>query len=134
MRMQRAVWRTRAPSLKRCAQRFDLCRAPGLRQLKTKQVDQVVGEAVQEQPEGVGQEAVAAKAVGAKAVLELLDAVLAFPAIVVESKNGGGRTGTVGDEETQVGAGGGVLGLVADAALVRPGAGAMAEAGEAALG
>ncbi len=36
-------------------------------------------------------------------------------------------------DEAQVGAGGGVLGLVADAALARPTAGAVAEAGEAAL-
>jgi len=43
-----------------CAQSFDLRRTPGLREVKTKQVDQVVGEAVQEQAEGVGQEAVTA--------------------------------------------------------------------------
>ena len=73
-----------------CAQGFDLGRAPRLRQLQTKQVDQVVGEAVQEQAEGVGQKAVTAQAVGAKAVLELLDAVLALAAIVVESEDLGG--------------------------------------------
>ena len=89
---------------------------------------------MQEETEGVGQEAVAAKTVGAEAVLELLDAVLALPTIVVEGEDRRGGTGAVGDEKAQVGAGGGVLGLVADAALVRPGAGAMAETGEAALG
>ena len=66
------------------AQRFDLGRAPGLGQLQAEQVDQVVGEAVQEQAEGVGQEAVTAQAVGAETVLELLDAVLTLAAIVVE--------------------------------------------------
>jgi hypothetical protein len=53
------------------AQRFDLGRAPGLGQLQSEQVDQVIGEAVQQQAEGVGQEAVTAQAVGAETVLEL---------------------------------------------------------------
>ena len=76
------------------AQRFDLRRAPGLRKLQqAKQVDQVVGEAMQEQAEGVGQEAVTAQAVGAKAVLELLDAVLALAAIVVKAKTSEARPG-----------------------------------------
>src|SRR5258708_5601171 len=116
------------------AQGFDLGRAPGLRQLPTEQVDQVVGGGVQEETESVAQEAVTAEAVGAEAVLELLDAVLALAAIIVESEDRGGTAGAVGDQETQVGTGGGVLGLVADAALMRPSAGAMAEAGKAALG
>jgi hypothetical protein len=72
---------------------------------------------VQEQAEGIGQEAVAAQAVRAEAVLELLDAVLAFAAIVVKSKDLGSATSAVGAQEAQVGAGGGVLGLLADAAL-----------------
>src|SRR5512146_1331147 len=115
------------------AQSFDLRRAPRRRQLQPEQVDQVVGKAVQQQAEGVGQEAVAAQAVGTEAVLEFLDAVLALAAIVVEGKDFGSATGAVGDHKAQVGADGGVLGLVADAALMRPGAGAVAEAGEAAL-
>ncbi len=41
---------------------------------------------MQEQAEGVGQKAVATEAVGAKAVLELLDAVLTLAAIVVEGE------------------------------------------------
>ena len=53
------------------AESFDLGRAPGLRQLQTEEVDQIVGEAVQQQAEGVGQEAVTAQAVGAETVLEL---------------------------------------------------------------
>ena len=69
------------------AQGFDLGRAPRLRQLQTKEVDQVVSGGVEEQSEGVGQKAVTAQAVGAKAVLELLDAVLALAAIVVESED-----------------------------------------------
>src|SRR5581483_9963800 len=101
--------------------------------LQSEQVDQVVGEAVQQQAEGVGQETVAAQPVSAEAVLELFDTVLALTTVVIEGKNLGSTTGAVGDEEAQIGADGGVLGLVADAALVRPAAGAMAEAGEAAL-
>jgi len=115
------------------AQGFDLGRAPRLRQLQTKEVDQVASGGVQEQAEGIGEKAVTAQAVGAEAVLELLDAVLALTAIVVESEDLGGRSGAVGNEEAQVGSGGGVFGLVADAALARPTAGAVAEAGEAAL-
>src|SRR5208283_3819584 len=97
-------------------------------QLQAEQVDQVVGGAVQQQAEGVGQEAVTAQAVGAETVLELLDAVLTLAAIVVESEDFRGTTGAVGNHETQVSSDGGVFGLVADAALVRPTAGAMAEA------
>src|ERR1035441_10746215 len=69
------------------AQGFDLGRAPRLRQLQTKEVDQVVSGGVQEQAEGVGQKAVTAQAIGAKAVLELFDAILALPAIVVDRKS-----------------------------------------------
>ncbi len=64
---------------------FDLRRAPGLGQLKAEQVDQVIGDAVQQQAEGIGEEVVTAQAVGAEAVLELLDAVLALT--VVEGEN-----------------------------------------------
>ena len=49
---------------------------------QAKQIDQVVGEAIQEQAEGVGQKTVTAEPVGAKAILEFLDAVLALAAIV----------------------------------------------------
>src|ERR1700693_278934 len=115
------------------AQRFDLGRTPGLGQLQAEEVDQVVGEAVQQQAEGVGQEAVTAQAVGAETVLELLDAVLTLAAIVVESKDLRGTTGAVGNHEAQVGSDGGVFGLVTDAALARPTAGTVAEAGKAAL-
>src|SRR5437870_2438999 len=65
------------------AQSFDLYRAPRLRQLqKTKQIDQIVGEGMQQQAEGVGQKAVAAQAIGAETVLEFFDAILAFTAVV----------------------------------------------------
>ena len=73
------------------------------------------------------------QAVGAEAVLELLDAVLTLAAIVVESEDLRGTAGAVGNHEAQIGSGGGVFGLVTDAALTRPRAGAVAEAGEAAL-
>ena len=36
------------------AKSFDLRLAPGLRQMQAKQIDQIVGEAVQQQAEGVG--------------------------------------------------------------------------------
>src|SRR5438132_9095558 len=99
----------------------------------TKEVDQVVGGAVQQQAKSIGQEAVTAQAVGAEAVLELLDAVLALAAIVVESEDLGGPASAVSHHEAQVGSGGGVFRLVADAALMGPTAGAMAETGTAAL-
>ena len=102
--------------------------------MQTKEVDQVVSGGVQEQAEGVGQKAVTAQAIGAKAVLELFDAILALPAIVVEREDLGGRSVAVGDQEAQVGSSRGVLGFVADAAPARPAAGAMAETGKAALG
>ncbi|HEV2387990.1 MAG TPA: hypothetical protein VGS20_12130 [Candidatus Acidoferrales bacterium] len=113
------------------AQRLDLRRSrrAGLRELEqAEQVDQVVGEAVQERPEGVGQETVTAQPVGAEAVLQLLGAVLAFAAVIVNSEDLGGAAGTVRNREAEVPAGGGVLGLVGDAALTRPTAGAVAEA------
>src|SRR6266702_4265187 len=112
------------------AQSFDLCRTPRLRQLLTEEVDQVVGGGMQQQAEGVGQETVATQTVGAKAILELLDAVLAFPTVIVEGEDFRSATGTVGNQKAQVGSGGGVLGLIADAALTRPTAGAMAKAGK----
>src|SRR5204863_9818638 len=57
-RMQRAVWRTRAPILKSWARRVSIwAERPRLRQLQTEEVNQVVGSPVQEQAEGVGQEA-----------------------------------------------------------------------------
>ena len=80
------------------AQSFDLYRAPRLRQLqKTKQIDQIVGEGMQQQAEGVGQKAVAAQAIGAETVLEFFDAILAFTAVVVKSEDLGSSTREVGD-------------------------------------
>jgi len=54
---------------------------------------------VQEQAESVSQEAMAAQAVGTETVLELLDAVLALAAIVVESKDLGTAARAVGNQE-----------------------------------
>ncbi len=62
-----------------------------------------------------------------EAVLELFDSVLALPALVIEAEDLGTATGTVGDQEAKIGAGGRVLGFGDNAALSRPGAGAMAE-------
>jgi hypothetical protein len=68
------------------------------------------------QAEGVGQKAMTAQAVGAEAVFEFLNAVLALAAMVVESEDFGGTSGAVSNHEAQVGAGGRGFGLVADAA------------------
>ena len=82
------------------AQRFDLDRAPRLRQLQqTKQIDQIVGEGMQQQAEGVGQKAVAAQAVGAETVLEFLNAVFTFTAVVVKSEDLGSSARDIGDQE-----------------------------------
>ena len=102
--------------------------------MEAEPVDQVVGEGVQEQAKGVGQEAMTAEPVGTEAVLELLNPVLAFSALVVEAKDLGTAAGAVGDQEAKIGTGGGVLGFGYDAAQSRPSAGAMAETGKGTLG
>jgi hypothetical protein len=56
-----------------------------------------------------------AEAVGAEAVFQLFDAVLALATIIVESEELGGVPGVVGGQEPQVGTRCGVFGLVADA-------------------
>ena len=69
------------------AQSFDLRRAPRRWQLQPEQIDQVVGESVQPQAEGIGQEAMAAQPVSTETVLELLDAVLALAAVLVKGED-----------------------------------------------
>src|ERR1700740_79893 len=102
--------------------------------MEAEPVDQVVGKGVQEQTKRIGQEAMTAKPVGMEAVLELFDPVLALPALVIEAKHLGTAGGAVGNQEAKIGASGGVVGFGDNAAQSRPGAGAMAEAGEGALG
>ena len=68
-------------------QSFDLGRTPRLRELQAEQVDQVVGQTVQQQAEGVGQKAMTTQTVGAKTILEFLDAVLTLATIVVKGKD-----------------------------------------------
>jgi hypothetical protein len=102
--------------------------------LQAKQVDQVIGEAVKQQAEGIGSKAVATQAVSGKAIFELLNAVLTFPAIVIERKNGTAAAWQVGDQETLVATGHRMFGLVADAPLMRPGVSTIAKAGKGALG
>jgi hypothetical protein len=75
-----------------------------------------------------------AEPVGTEAVLELLNPVLAFSALVVEAKDLGTAARAVGDQEAKIGTGGGVLGFGYDAAQSRPSAGAMAETGKGTLG
>src|SRR6201984_671894 len=75
-----------------------------------------------------------AEPVSMEAVLELLNPVLAFSAFVVEAKDLGTAARAVGDQETKIGTRGEVLGFGDDAAQSRPSTGAMAKAGEGALG
>ena len=73
---------------------------------------------MQQQAESIGSEAVAAQAVSGKTILEFFNAVLTFPAIVIEGKNGTAAAFQVGDEKAHVGSRFGVFGLVADAPLM----------------
>src|ERR1700739_1654716 len=75
----------------------------------------------------------AAQTVGAEAVLEFFDAVLAFSAIIVKREDFRGAALAVGDQETQIGSHRRMLGLVTDAPLAGPRAGTVGKAGEAAL-
>ena len=68
-----------------------------------------------------------------KSRIDLLSLEMMDVRRTVEGEDLRGATGTVGHHEAQVGSGGGVFGFVADAALPRPTARAMAEAGETAL-
>jgi hypothetical protein len=63
-----------------------------------------VSGGAQEQGKGVGQKAVTAQAVNAKAVFKLLDAILALSVIVVESEDLGGRSVASGTAFTSSGA------------------------------
>ena len=116
------------------AQSFDLGRSQGRRQLQAKKVDEVVGETVEQQPEGIGPEAMTAQSVGSEAILELFDAVLTFPAIVIEGKHRMAAAFQVGHEKSQVGSRFGMFSLVADPPLMRPALGTMKKAGKRTLG
>src|SRR5205807_10434113 len=76
----------------------------------------------------------AAQPVGSETVLELFNPVLTLPAIVVELKDRMAAALQVGHQEAQVGAGGGVFALIADAARVRQAPGPVRETGKRALG
>jgi hypothetical protein len=115
------------------AQGFDLCRAHRRRQSQAKEVDQVIGETVEQQAERIGAETMAAQTVSSKAIFKLLNTVLTLATIVIERKNGTAAAWQVGDQETQVATGRGLFGLVADAPLMRPGASPIAKAGKRAL-
>ena len=84
--------------------------------MEAEQVDQIVGEGVEEQAKSVGQEAMTAEPVSMEAVLELLNPVLAFSTLVVKAKDLGTAAGAVADQEAKIGTGGGVLGFGDDAA------------------
>lgn len=81
----------------------------------------------------MGSKAVAAQAVRSKTIFKLFDAVLTFPAIVIEGKDRTAAAWQVGDQETQVATGSGVFGLVAEAPPMRPRVSAIAKAGKGAL-
>src|SRR5712691_2837836 len=76
----------------------------------------------------------AAQPVGSETVLELFNAVFTLSAIVVELKDPMAAALQVGHQEAQVGAGGGVFGLIADGARTKPALGTVAETGKRALG
>ena len=88
---------------------------------------------MEQQAEGIGSKAVAAQAVRSKAIFKLFNTVLTLATIVIEGKDGTAAAWQVGDQETQVGTGRGLFGLVADAPLMRPGVSAIAKAGKGAL-
>src|ERR1700682_4982702 len=79
------------------AQRFDLRALQTLGQTMAEQHDQIVSRRMQQQTKGIGQKAVTTQAVGGEAVLEFLDAVLAFAASMVESEDLLGRSAAVGN-------------------------------------
>ena len=101
--------------------------------MQAKQVDEVVGETVQQQAERIGSEAVAAQAVSGKTILEFFNAVLTLPAIVIEGENGTATAFQVADQKAHVGSRFGVFGFVADAPLMGPAVSAIAKAGKGAL-
>src|SRR2546430_4606994 len=76
----------------------------------------------------------AAQPVGSETVLELLNADFPLSAIVVELKDRIAAALQVGHQEAQVGAGGGVFGLIADEALTKPALGTVTETRKRALG
>src|SRR5882724_11208804 len=115
------------------AQGFDLCGAHRQRQLQAKQVDEVVGETVQQQAENIGSKAVTAQAVSGKTILEFFNAVLTLPAIVIEGKNGPAAAFQVGDQKAHVSSRFGVFGLVADSSLMRPAVSAIEKARKGSL-
>ena len=88
---------------------------------------------MEQQAERIGPKAVAAQAVSSKTIFELFNTVLTLPAIVIKGKNGTAAAWQVGDQETQVGSGLGMFGLVADAPLMRPGMSAIKKTGKGTL-
>jgi hypothetical protein len=88
---------------------------------------------VEQQPEGIGSEAMAAESVSNESILELFNAVLAFSTIIVEGKNRTATTLQVRHEEPQVSASIGMFGLVAYATPMGPTLAAMQKARKGAL-
>ena len=83
---------------------------------------QVVGQGGQEQPEGVGQEAMATEPITGQVILELADVALGGAPVVVEGKEVSGQARQVGDDEASIAPLGVDLHLVEDAARSLPGA------------
>ena len=57
---------------------------------------------MEQQAEGMGSKAVAAQAVRSKAIFKLFDAVLTFPAIVIEGKDRTAAAWQVGDRKRRL--------------------------------
>ena len=60
------------------AQSFDLSGSQRHGQLQTKQIDEVVGETVKQQPKGIGSKAMAAESIGIETILELFNSHFHF--------------------------------------------------------
>ena len=88
---------------------------------------------MEQQPENIGSKAVAAQAVSGETILEFFNAVLTFPAIVIEGKNGTAAAFQVGNQKAHVSSRFGVFSLVADTPLMRPAVSAIQKAGKGAL-
>src|SRR5919197_1319871 len=71
---------------------------------QAEEMQQIVGERVEQEPKRVGVKGVAREAIGREVALELLDEVLGLPPLVIPGEHVGGAAAPVGDDEADVGA------------------------------
>src|SRR6266849_1986809 len=95
-----------------------------------KEYEEVVGDCVQLQAEGVGAVGRARQAIGIDVTFEFLDEVLGLPALLVPGKDRFCRAPAIGNHEAYVAPKGGVLHLGNDAPCVAPATGLVEKAGE----